>query len=114
MFPASGLIEIQVEIPNKDVEVTDDSTISTTTHNNGDTTITIRDFTITDKAYSIENVVLSGADASNYLLTSNLITGTDGRITQRPYTTYLPKKSTTVIQIWKDTPIQEAFTQPNQ
>ena len=74
---------------NKDVEVTDDSTISTTTYNNGDTTITIRDFTITDKAYSIENVVLSGADASNYLLTSNLITGTDGRITQRPIH-YLP------------------------
>ena len=61
---------------NKDVEVTDDSTISSITRASDG--LIIRDFTITDKAYTIENVIMSGADALNYSLASNLITGTDG------------------------------------
>ena len=75
---------------NKDVEVTDDITVSTITRADG---LTIRDFTITDKAYTIENVILAGTDASNYSLSSNLISGTDGRITQRPIH-YLPAEKT--------------------
>ena len=76
---------------NKDVEVTDDSTISSITRASDG--LVIRDFTITDKAYTIENVIMAGADASNYSLSSNLITGTDGRITQRPIH-YLPAQET--------------------
>ncbi len=76
---------------NKDVEVTDDSTISSITRASDG--LIIRDFTITDKAYTIENVILTGADALNYSLASNLITGTDGRITQRPIH-YLPAQKT--------------------
>ncbi|MFL2912189.1 MAG: YDG domain-containing protein [Opitutales bacterium] len=75
---------------NKDVEVTDDITVSTITRADG---LTIRDFTITDKAYTIENVIMAGTDASNYSLSSNLISGTDGRITQRPIH-YLPAEKT--------------------
>ena len=48
-------------------------------------------YDVTDKNYRIENVIVSGSDSSNYLLSSNAIDGTDGRINQRPIH-YLPAK----------------------
>ena len=48
-------------------------------------------YNVTDKNYRIENVIVSGLDSSNYLLSSNAIDGTDGRINQRPIH-YLPAK----------------------
>ena len=50
-------------------------------------------YNVTDKNYRIENVILSGSDSLNYLLSSNAIVGTDGRINQRPIH-YLPAKKT--------------------
>ena len=48
-------------------------------------------YNVTDKNYRIENVIVSGSDSSNYLLSSNAIDGTDGRVNQRPIH-YLPAK----------------------
>ena len=50
-------------------------------------------YNVTDKDYRIENVILSGAESSNYSLSSNVIDGTDGRINQRPIH-YLPAAKT--------------------
>jgi len=50
-------------------------------------------YNVTDKDYRIENVILSGAQSSNYSLSSNVIDGTDGRINQRPIH-YLPAEKT--------------------
>ena len=50
-------------------------------------------YNIIDKPYRIENVILGGTDSSNYILSSNIIDGTDGRINQRPIH-YLPAKKT--------------------
>ena len=50
-------------------------------------------YNVTDKDYRIENVILGGAESSNYSLSSNVIDGTDGRINQRPIH-YLPAAKT--------------------
>ena len=50
-------------------------------------------YNVSDKDYRIENVILSGADSSNYSLSSNVIIGNDGRINQRPIH-YLPAEKT--------------------
>ena len=50
-------------------------------------------YNVSDKDYRIENVILSGAESSNYSLSSNVIIGNDGRINQRPIH-YLPAEKT--------------------
>ena len=50
-------------------------------------------YNVIDKNYRIENVILSGTEKSNYVLFSNTIDGTDGRINQRPIH-YLPAQKT--------------------
>ncbi|MDG1139035.1 MAG: YDG domain-containing protein, partial [Opitutales bacterium] len=70
------------ETTNKDVEYSGTTDVGhTITYN------------VTDKNYRIENVILSGSDSSNYLLSSNAIDGTDGRINQRQIL-YIPAKKT--------------------
>ena len=50
----------------------------------------IRD--VSDKDYRIENVILSGADSSNYSLSSNVIIGNDGELIKDQFIICPPKK----------------------
>ena len=49
-------------------------------------------YNVSDKDYRIENVILSGAESSNYSLSSNVIIGNDGRINQDQFIICPPKK----------------------
>jgi hypothetical protein len=46
-------------------------------------------YDVIDKKFRVENIALTGADASNYRLSTNVLEGTDGRINQRPIL-YIP------------------------
>ena len=41
-------------------------------------------YDVVDKKYRVENIALEGADSSNYVLSTNVLEGLDGRINQRP------------------------------
>ena len=50
-------------------------------------------YDVVDKKYRVENIALTGADASNYRLSTNVLEGLDGRINQRPIL-YMPSEKT--------------------
>ena len=56
-------------------------------------------YDVIDKKYRVENIALTGADSSNYVLSTNVLEGLDGRINQRPIL-YLPQSKLTTEQIF--------------
>jgi hypothetical protein len=63
-------------------------------------------YDVIDKKYRVENIALTGADASNYRLSTNVLEGTDGRINQRPIL-YIPATKLTTGQIFLKQNINE-------